>query len=170
MNLTMEQLQELKRVIERVEHPTETLQEVLDQVEIALFQETIQPGDWFRSLETDGIYEAFEVNREEGKVWFFDPFDQRDTWMRLDEIAPATKEEIEEAKRIQEEMNHRYKERCQLIEEYLKKKHPGGTFIPVESLQGEGFPLWIEIDGKVLGRYVWSGWPNSYHYTVCMTD
>lgn len=169
LRLDVRELEELKRVIERV-HPTDTLREIREQVQVALFQESIQEGDWFRWLETDGVFEAFEVNREEGKVWFFDPFDQRDSWVRITQVAPATPEEIEEAKRNREKLNRLYDERCKKIEAYLAKEHPGGTFIPVEHLPEEWLPKWIEVDGVVLGRYAWSGWPNSYHYTVNMTE
>lgn len=163
--LEAEELAELKQAIQKAK-ASPTLKRVLKEIEIALFQETLAPGDWFRWMETDAVFEAFEVDREEGKVWFFDPHDQRDTWVRINQVAPAEPEAIEEAKRTREELNRLYDERCKRIEEYLVKKHPGGTFIPVETLTGEGFPRWIEVDGEVLGRYIWSGWPNSYHYTV----
>ena len=170
LRLDVRELEELKRVIERVEHPTDTLREIREQVQVALFQESIQEGDWFRWIETDAVFEAFEVDREEGRVWFFDPLDQRDSWVRITQVAPATPEEIEEAKRTQEELNRLYDERCKKIEAYLAKEYPGGTFIPVEHLPEEWLPKWIEVDGVVLGRYAWSGWPNSYHYTVNMTE
>lgn len=170
LRLDVRELEELKRVIQNVENSNETLQEVLNQVEIALFQETIHEGDWFRWIETDAVFEAFEVDREEGRVWFFDPFDQRDSWVRITQVAPATPEEVEEAKRTQEELNRLYDERCKKIEAYLAKEYPGGTFIPVEHLPEEWLPKWIEVDGVVLGRYAWSGWPNSYHYIVSMTE
>lgn len=170
LRLDVQELEELKRVIQNVEKPKEMLQEVLNQVEIALFQETIQEGDWFRWIEADGVFEAFEVDRDSGKVWFFDPYTQQDTWVRLETVAPVTKEEIEQAKKHHEELNLRYEDRCGLIEEYLGKKYPGATFTPVDHLYDETFPEDIEMDGKVIGRYAWTGWPNHYHYTVNMAD
>lgn len=170
MRMTIEELEELKKVLGTVEEPNEVLTKVMEQIDIALFQEKFEAENWFKWLETDGVYQSFDVDREEGKVWFFDPDEQREMWVSIEEIAPATNEEIQEAEQHYEKMNKRYEERCKIIEEYLAKKYPNGTFAPVEWLKDEGFPRYIEIDGKVYGRYVWSGWPNSYHYTVNMTE
>lgn len=39
----------------------------------------------------------------------------------------------------------------------------------VDHLYDETFPEDVEVDGKVIGRYAWTGWPNHYH-SVNMAD
>lgn len=170
MRMTIDELEELKKALGTIEEPNEVLTKVLKQIDIALFQGKFEEGQWFKWLETDGVYQSFEVNHEEGKVWYFDPDEQREMWIDIEEIAPASKEEIEEAEQHYEKMDKRYDERCKIIEEYLAKKYPNGTFAPVEHLKTEDLPRDIVIDGKLYGQYAWSGWPNSYHYTVYMGE
>jgi len=169
MRMTIEELKELKKVLETIE-PNKVLTRVLKQIDIALFQDKFEEGQWFKWLETDRVYQSFEVDREEGIVWYFDPDDQREVYVDIEEIAPASKEEIEEAEQHYEKMNKRYDDRCEIIEEYLAKKYPNGTFAPVKYLKTEYLPMDIVINGKVYGQYSWSGWPNSYHYVVNMGE
>lgn len=169
LRMSTEELVELKRIIESAE-PTEALQEVQKQIDIALFQSRLKEGDWFKHQESGEVYHAYAVDHDWGQVWYFDPYTQSESaWVDIEKVAPVTQEEIEQAKKCHEELTRRYEERCEMINAFLEKNHPGGRFELVDRLDDEAFPEDIEVDGKVIGQYAWVG-GSRYHYTVNMAD
>lgn len=48
MRMTIEELEELKKVLGTVEEPSEVLTKVLEQIDIALYREKFEAGNWFK--------------------------------------------------------------------------------------------------------------------------
>jgi len=167
LRLDVRELEELKRLIEAAGN--DTLQKVLKQVHIGLFQANLKEGDWFRSRKTGEVHQALTVNREWEQIEYFDPWKQKSEWMSLHDARPVTPEEIEAAKKHHEELYHRFHERCERIEAFLRKEYPSASPEQVDHLDDEDVPLDIEVDGKVIGRYALQS-RFTVHYTVNMED
>jgi len=168
LQLDVRELEEIKRLIEAAEN--DTLQKVLKQVNIGLFQANLKEGDWFRSRKTGEVYRAIQVDHGWEQIEYFDPWKQKSEWMSLHDARPVTPEETEQAKARHEELYHRFHERCERIEAFLRKEYPSASPEQVDHIDDEEVPRdIIEVDGKIIGSYAWID-RFTVHYTVNMED
>lgn len=162
IRLDVRELKELKRLIE-----TAGEKGVLEQINLTLFQSRLKPDDWFKVIETGEVYQAYDVDEE--LVWYFDPYTQSESaWVKRHQVAPATEEEIERAKKHHDELYRLYEERDRLIGEILRERFPTCSLEWVEELEVDDYPEEIIHDGKLIGHFARIG--STIYYTVNVRD